>query len=57
MPPVPKKVVIIETNQIFASVRACAKFIGGDYSAVYRCLRGDRGSHMGFTFEYVEETN
>jgi hypothetical protein len=55
MPPVPKKVMIVESGEIFASARACANYINGDYSAVYRCLRGNRETHLGFTFVYIEE--
>ena len=46
---------IIETGEVFRSARDVARYIGGDYSSVYRVLRGERGSHMGYTFEYYEE--
>lgn len=48
------KVRIVETGQIFRTVRDCAKHIGGDYGTIYACLRGDRRMHLGYTFEYVE---
>jgi NUMOD4 motif. len=47
-----KPVKVIETGQVFRTVRDCADFIGGDYSSIYRCLRNERGKHMGYTFEY-----
>lgn len=50
-----KRVRIIETGQVFRTVRDCARFIGGDYSSVYRVLEGKRRTHLGFTFEYLEE--
>ena len=45
---------IVETDEVFRTARDCANYIGGDYGSVYACLRGDRRSHMGFTFEYHE---
>lgn len=47
-----KRVMILETGDTFRTVRDCANYIGGDYSSIYRCLRNERGSHMGYTFEY-----
>jgi len=54
MPPVGKKIRIKETGQVFMSARICARYIGGDFSKIYACLRGVRGKHKGFTFEYYE---
>jgi hypothetical protein len=47
-----KRIRIIETAEVFRTVRDCARYINGDYSSIYACLRGDRSSHRGFTFEY-----
>ena len=47
-----KKVRIVETDQVFRTVRDCADYINGDYSSIYACLRGARDSHRGFTYEY-----
>jgi hypothetical protein len=52
-----KRVRIVETGEIFRTVRQCARFIGGDYSAIYSVLRGQRATHLGYTFEYFEEGN
>lgn len=49
------RVEIIETGEIFRSVRDCANWIGGDYGAIYACLRGERMRHLGYTFRYYEE--
>lgn len=49
------KVRIVELDRTFLTVRDCARYIGGDYSSIYACLRGDRRRHMGYTFERVEE--
>lgn len=47
-----KRVKIIETGQIFRTARECADYVGGDYSSVYSCLRGERKTHRGYTYEY-----
>ena len=49
-----RRVQIKETGQVFRTARDCANFINGDYGTVYACLRGDRRSHMGYTFEYYD---
>lgn len=50
-----RRIHIRELDMDFVSVRAAARYIGGDYSAIYRCLRGGRGKHLGYSFEYIEE--
>lgn len=50
-----KRVKIVETGETFLSVRHCAMYLGGDFSAIYSVLRGERHSHHGYTFEYCEE--
>ena len=47
-----RKVLIKETNEVFRTVRDCANYIEGDYATIYACLRGERRTHRGFTFEY-----
>jgi hypothetical protein len=49
-----RRVRIKETNQIFRNARDAAKYVGGDYASVYKCLRGERGKHQGYTFEYYD---
>lgn len=44
---------IVETGQIFSNARECAYYLNGSYSAIYACLRGERGFHLGFTFRYL----
>lgn len=46
---------IKETGQIFKSYNAVAKEIGGNRGCVYLCLRGMRGKHKGYTFEFVKK--
>lgn len=50
-----KKIRIVETGEIFRTARECARYLKGDYSSIYACLRGERRKHLGHTFEYVEE--
>jgi len=50
-----KRVRIIETGQVFRTVRDCARYIHGDYSSIYACLRGIRRSHRGYAFEYYDD--
>lgn len=53
-----RRVLIIETDQIFRSVHKCARYINGDPRAIYRVLRGTQHRHMGYTFKWmnVEES-
>ncbi|QFG10214.1 homing endonuclease [Arthrobacter phage Egad] len=43
---------IVETGEVFRTVRDCASYINGDYSSIYACLRGDRSTHRGYSFTY-----
>jgi hypothetical protein len=55
MPVTPKAVRIVETGVVLESAREVAKHIEGAYGDVYQCLRGERHTHKGFTFEYVTD--
>lgn len=48
------KVRIIETDEMFDNIDACSQFINGDRGAISRCIRGERETHKGYTFEYVD---
>lgn len=50
-----RKVRIIETGEVFATVEQLARYISGDTSSIYRVLREERPSHKGYSFEYVYE--
>lgn len=52
-----RRVLVVELQMIFRTARDCANYIGGDYSSIYACLRGDRNRHMGYTFEYLEDVD
>lgn len=49
-----RRVKIIGTTHVFRTVEDCARYLGGDPSSIYRVLRGDRLSHRGYSFEYLE---
>lgn len=49
-----RRVQIVETKEVFRTVRDCARYIQGDYASIYKCLTGSRRSHRGFTFEYYD---
>lgn len=55
--PVYRKIRIVETGEVFRTVHDIARRLGCAPSSVYRVLRGDRRSHMGYTFEYFLEEN
>ena len=50
-----KKIRIVETGEVFNSVRECAKAINVHPFDVSHYMGGARNSIKGFTFEYVEE--
>jgi hypothetical protein len=52
-----RRVIIKETGQVFRTVRDCANYIGGNYGDVYKCLRGERKSHVGYSFAYYDGGN
>ena len=47
------KVMIIETGEIFNSIKDCAIAIGGSDRAICECLYGRQHSHRGYHFERV----
>lgn len=52
--PMTRRVRIVELDLVFRSVEDCARYLDGDASSIYRVLRGDRLSHKGYTFDYLE---
>lgn len=53
-PPVHRRVHLVELNLIFRTVADCADYIGGYASSIYRVIRGERPSHLGYTFKWIE---
>lgn len=56
-PPDPpkRKVRIVESGEIFDSIRDCAKAINVAEQHVWACLNGKRSTRNGLHFEYVED--
>jgi len=52
--PFRKPVRIIETDEVFESLTACAKAINGNKENIWACLSGRNRTHHGFTFEYAD---
>jgi hypothetical protein len=50
-----KRIRVVETGEVFRSVRECARYLEADYTSIYKVLRGERKRHAGYTFEYYEE--
>ena len=53
--PNPRKVKIVETNEIFNSMAECARHINGSKTHIGECLDGKRTTHMGYHFEEMKE--
>lgn len=49
-----KPIRVIETGEEFRTVKDAANYLGGDYATIYKVLRGERRTHLGYRFEYVE---
>jgi hypothetical protein len=49
-----RRLRIIETGEIFRTAYDCAGYIGGQASKIYAVLNGQRTTHLGYTFEYIE---
>ena len=48
-----RRVMIIETGEIFNSIGECARAINGDQSHICNCLSGRYKTHKGYHFKYV----
>ncbi len=48
-----KRIRIIETGEVYNSIRECARAIRGDSSAIRRCLQGKENSCRGYHFELL----
>lgn len=49
------RVEIVETGEVFESVSACARAIGGRPSTISKLLSGVGRKHLGYTFRYADE--
>lgn len=50
-----KKIMVVETGDLFDSVEETANAIGGYKNMIYKVLKGTATSHHGYTFKYVDE--
>jgi hypothetical protein len=48
-----RRVRVIETGDVYESIRACARAVGGIPQGVHNCLSGRFHTYLGFTYEYV----
>lgn len=48
-----KPIRIVETNQIFNTLKECEEAIDGNNRHINDCLRGRQQTHRGYHFEYV----
>lgn len=53
-PPNHSPVRIVELDEVFKSFNEAAIRIGGNRGLIELCLKGDRYTHLGYTFEYVD---
>ena len=44
---------IVETGEVFNSLRECEEAINGDNRHINDCLRGRQSTHRGYHFEYI----
>lgn len=50
-----KPVRIIETGEVFSSVRECARYVGCQHSNISLCLNGHLKSACGYHYEFVND--
>lgn len=48
-----RRVMIIETGEVFNSIGECSRFIGGDQAHICNCLSGRYKTHKGYHFKYA----
>lgn len=51
----PRPVRIVETEEIFQSVRECAEHLGSTTQQIYNCLANRQKTHKGYHFRYADE--
>jgi hypothetical protein len=49
-----KKVIVVETGDVFNSVNACSDYLGFHRNRIGEVLSGKRNNWKGYTFNYVE---
>ena len=51
-----RRVRIVETGNVYDNYVEAAKAINGNRACVYLCLKGERPKHLGYSFEYEEDS-
>lgn len=49
------RVRIVETGEVFKNAYELARYLRTDTSAIYRCMNGERASHLGYSYERVDD--
>lgn len=49
------RVRIVETGEVFNSIRECARAVNGDARDLTKCLNGTQKTHNGYHYEYLEQ--
>ena len=49
-----RKIMIVETGEVFEGIGDCARKINGNPGHIHECLNGTRKTHHGYHFKYVE---
>lgn len=52
-----RPVRVIESGEVFESIKACARALGGDDRHIGECLAGRQRTHLGLTFEEADEND
>jgi hypothetical protein len=52
-----KKVMILETGNVYSTVQDCANSINGDIGNIYSCMKGRRKTHKGLHFVEVKDVD
>lgn len=50
-----RPVIIVETEEVFDSVKICAEYLGTTPNPIYRCLSTRLSTHKGYHFRYADE--
>ena len=48
-----KPIRVVETGEVFGTLKECEEAIGGDNRHINDCLRGRQKTHRGYHFEYL----
>ena len=49
-----KRIILVETGEVFDSIRDCQRMTGFDHSAISKCLSGKQDNYKGYHFEEID---